>query len=185
MKVLTLRQPWAWAVAHGGKDVENRTWTTRYRGPIAIHAGLAKPDKNNLASRAHRAAHGSSVDTRLHFGAIVAVADLVDVHAAGHHYERDGLVDVCTDRPCCGPWAERGVYHWRLGNVIALRGHGVPHTGAQGLRDLPPATMAKVIEALPYTGTHTFLGYTITEEHAMRARAAGVNPWAEHPLLRV
>lgn len=38
MKALSLQAPWAWLVIHGGKDVENRTWLTHYRGPIAIHA---------------------------------------------------------------------------------------------------------------------------------------------------
>jgi len=38
--VLTLRQPWASAVflARGGKNVENRTWKTNYRGRLYIHA---------------------------------------------------------------------------------------------------------------------------------------------------
>ncbi len=38
MKVLTVRQPWAFAILHLGKDVENRNWSTTYRGPLAIHA---------------------------------------------------------------------------------------------------------------------------------------------------
>ena len=38
MKCLSLRQPWAWAVIHGGKDIENRHWATHYRGPILIDA---------------------------------------------------------------------------------------------------------------------------------------------------
>jgi ASCH domain len=43
--VLTVRQPWAWAIIHGGKDVENRSWRTKYRGPLLIHAGSAfEPD---------------------------------------------------------------------------------------------------------------------------------------------
>ncbi len=41
MKVLSVRQPWAWALIHGGKDVENRSWKTNYRGLLAIHAGKA------------------------------------------------------------------------------------------------------------------------------------------------
>jgi hypothetical protein len=41
MRALTVRQPWAWAIIHGGKDVENRSWTNRYAtGLIAIHAGV-------------------------------------------------------------------------------------------------------------------------------------------------
>lgn len=36
---LSIRQPWSWLIAHGYKDVENRTWKTRRRGPVWIHAG--------------------------------------------------------------------------------------------------------------------------------------------------
>lgn len=35
---LSIRQPWAWAIINLGKDVENRTWKTNYRGPVLIHA---------------------------------------------------------------------------------------------------------------------------------------------------
>lgn len=35
---LSLRQPWAWAVVHAGKDVENRGRNTAVRGPIVIQA---------------------------------------------------------------------------------------------------------------------------------------------------
>ncbi len=39
MKALSVRQPWAWLIVHGFKDIENRTWRTGYRGPVLIHAG--------------------------------------------------------------------------------------------------------------------------------------------------
>lgn len=39
MKAITISQPWASLIADGSKWVENRTWETSYRGPIAIHAG--------------------------------------------------------------------------------------------------------------------------------------------------
>lgn len=38
MKALSIRQPWAWAILYAGKQVENRSWPTTYRGPILIHA---------------------------------------------------------------------------------------------------------------------------------------------------
>lgn len=37
-KALSIAQPWASAIAFAGKDVENRTWRTHFRGPVAIHA---------------------------------------------------------------------------------------------------------------------------------------------------
>ena len=39
MKALSIQQPWAWLIAHGPKDVENRNWMTGYRGIVLIHAG--------------------------------------------------------------------------------------------------------------------------------------------------
>jgi hypothetical protein len=38
MKALSIKQPWANLILHGGKDIENRSWTTRQRGTILIHA---------------------------------------------------------------------------------------------------------------------------------------------------
>lgn len=35
---LSIRQPWAWLIIHAGKDIENRTWPTRFRGWFLIHA---------------------------------------------------------------------------------------------------------------------------------------------------
>lgn len=39
MKALTLHQPWASLIALGHKRIETRSWSTPYRGPLAIHAG--------------------------------------------------------------------------------------------------------------------------------------------------
>ena len=38
MKALSIRQPWAWLIVHGGKDIENRSWHTKFRGRFLVHA---------------------------------------------------------------------------------------------------------------------------------------------------
>jgi hypothetical protein len=38
LKGLSIRQPWAWLIANGHKDIENRTWSTHFRGRVLIHA---------------------------------------------------------------------------------------------------------------------------------------------------
>jgi hypothetical protein len=38
MKALSIRQPWAWLIANGHKDIENRCWKTFFRGSFYIHA---------------------------------------------------------------------------------------------------------------------------------------------------
>lgn len=44
MKALSIRQPWAWLIVNGFKDIENRSWDTKYRGLVLIHAskGMTK-----------------------------------------------------------------------------------------------------------------------------------------------
>ncbi len=39
MIALSIRQPWAWLIVNGFKDIENRSWRRDRRGPILIHAG--------------------------------------------------------------------------------------------------------------------------------------------------
>lgn len=39
LKVITIKQPWATLIARGYKQYEFRTWQTKYRGPLLIHAG--------------------------------------------------------------------------------------------------------------------------------------------------
>jgi hypothetical protein len=43
MKALTIRQPWAWAIINADKDIENRSWPTRFRGTLAVHAAVTLP----------------------------------------------------------------------------------------------------------------------------------------------
>lgn len=38
MKALSIRQPWAWLIVNGHKDVENRKWTSSFRGEFYVHA---------------------------------------------------------------------------------------------------------------------------------------------------
>ena len=39
MKIITIKQPWATLIAAGYKKYEFRSWKTKYRGPLLIHAG--------------------------------------------------------------------------------------------------------------------------------------------------
>lgn len=36
---LSIRQPWAWLIVNGFKDIENRDWPTQFRGLLLVHAG--------------------------------------------------------------------------------------------------------------------------------------------------
>jgi ASCH domain len=50
MMALTVRQPWAAQLVTGRKIIEWRSWPTRYRGPLLIHAGRRRdgPDTHPI-----------------------------------------------------------------------------------------------------------------------------------------
>lgn len=91
MRVLTVRQPWASAIVQGWKDIENRTWETRYRGPLLIHAAAAPPDPADLAPVETMLGRPLNREERAEImrrsgagscGGIVGIVDLVDVVTA-------------------------------------------------------------------------------------------------------
>jgi hypothetical protein len=51
MKAISLLQPWATLMVIGAKKVETRSWNTKYRGPLLIHASKGfPPDCRNICS---------------------------------------------------------------------------------------------------------------------------------------
>ena len=87
MKALSIRQPWAWLIVHGHKPVENRTWSTKFRGPVLIHAskGMTRAEYAEAQDLALRL--GVKIPHRLDldYGGIVGQAEIVDCveHAKG------------------------------------------------------------------------------------------------------
>ncbi len=84
MKALSIRQPWAWLVCAGIKDVENRTWPTPVRGRVQVHASLSKAslDKFTLAAILRIASNKEAAPLmgewdRLTRGAIIGEVDII------------------------------------------------------------------------------------------------------------
>jgi hypothetical protein len=74
MKALTIKQPWVYVILLEGKDIENRSWRTHFRGWIALRAA-AKPDLYASFPRGHRLPDFESSDC----SAICGGARLVDL----------------------------------------------------------------------------------------------------------
>jgi hypothetical protein len=70
VRILSIRQPWAYLIAKGPKDIENRNWSTKYRGPFFIHASL-QVDQETCAD------HGLD-PSDLETGGIVGMAEITD-----------------------------------------------------------------------------------------------------------
>lgn len=97
MKAITIWQPWAGFVAAGVKHNETRSWATKYRGPIAIHAAV-KPIRQVVPLLSEKAfglmveklekasmANGELL-TYFNYGEIIATAELVACHLITEEY---------------------------------------------------------------------------------------------------
>lgn len=166
MKALTLTQPWATAVALESKRIETRSWPTRYRGPIAIHAakGYSVYDllhKNScwnwiaaLWQTGIRFGGGPALDDVLPFGAVVAVAYLADCRPTDSFTQAE-LDTVRTPSDVSQfahlyRWTERqmgdfslGRYGYVLRDVVPLD-TPVPVKGFQRIWNLPADTIAAI-----------------------------------------
>ena len=109
MKALTLRQPYASLVARDQKQYETRSWSTSYRGLLAVHAGKYDDGWGDDLPR----------------GAIVAVVNLANVH------HTDGLLALSKWEREVGDFSP-GRYAWELTDVVKLD-KPIPCRGAQGL----------------------------------------------------
>lgn len=133
MRALTLWQPWAYAITHLGKRVENRSWAApeALRGcKIAVHAGL-RFDAEAFGEL--EAELGDLTGAEIVQGAVVATARLERVVISQRQLPED------QRRWWVGP------YGWVLEDVLAIE--PVRCRGFQGLWELPPAIDEAVIDA--------------------------------------
>jgi len=157
LKIITIRQPWPFAMLTLGKDVENRSWPTSYTGPVLIHAGkaLTRPELESAisaigeilevgaSSRALWKRFESMPESPNDYvrGAVVAVAELVG----------------CVRRPARGHDSEYSRWHWpglwghRFTKIVALE-RPVPWRGVLGYTEAPKTLIAAVNRSLKSPG---------------------------------
>lgn len=128
MKVIVIRQPWAWLIVNGYKDIENRTWATRYRGTLLIQASATLPSRakwDEIEKWVRR--RGVQLPDSFEAGGIVGMAEIED----------------CVTRSR-SKWFE-GPIGWVLTRPRRVR--FVPLTGRLGLFD-PPRAVLKQLRVL-------------------------------------
>jgi hypothetical protein len=85
-RALSVRQPWAWALIYGvkrPKRIENRSWSTRHRGDLVIHASKGLADWQSRSLAEWRSEIPDLPDLLAepfdqHFGCLYGLLDLVD-----------------------------------------------------------------------------------------------------------
>ena len=107
MKALTIKQPWAQLIIDGYKKYEFRSWKTKYRGKILIHAGMSL--ERDMVSRFK--------DYNLEYvmGAIIGEATLEDCILVDEKFNKE-LREI--DPIVYGRSNHIETYAWKLSNVI-------------------------------------------------------------------
>jgi hypothetical protein len=145
VRALPVRQPWAWAIIHGGKDVENRTRNLAgsYRGPLLIHAGRQLDEAGFFdplignGTLSNYLADNSSLLDPFALGKVIGVVDLVSVHHDSDH-----------GRGCpCSPWAIADDWHLAVANARPLS-TPIPAKGRLGLWTPDTELVDQVLEQL-------------------------------------
>jgi len=107
MKAISVKQPWASLIVSGLKDVENRTWPTKFRGKILIHASQ-KPVPGgwkSLNPQQFQKIYTTGISkSKLPYSAIIGCVDIVDCVK--------GYPSV---------WAEPEVWNWVLENPVMFK----------------------------------------------------------------
>lgn len=121
---LSVRQPWAFAIIHGGKDIENRSWRRpnpglAFRGRVCIHAssGMTRDEYEEAESFMRMYAVACPPAHELMRGGVIGMVDVIDVvrDSASHWFF--GPVGLLLRKPvpvepipCKG---QLGFFRWR------------------------------------------------------------------------
>jgi hypothetical protein len=135
MKALSILQPWASLVVHGFKSIETRSWPTRHRGPLAIHAAgwFRKSQRECYRQQPYRdclAAAGIRRMGDFPFGSIIGFVDVIDCVLASELFEE------IDDRERHFGDFGAGMYAWLFADSRPLTAP-IPCLGKRSLFGLP------------------------------------------------
>lgn len=150
MRILTLWEPWATLMALGEKRIETRSWATKYRGPLAIHAakgGLSKDELRRIClgeTCLEKHFHDALSDATFHRGHIVAVVNLAYCVPVAKIFSTDALKGIWLPpkEEAFGDYSN-GRHAWMTDNLFRLP-EPIPYKGSQGLGTLPPDVIEQI-----------------------------------------
>jgi hypothetical protein len=131
LKAISIKQPWVHAILREGKFIENRTWQTKHRGWIALHAS-ANPQYGDIYPRSMKTPDFDALD----YSAICGVARIVSI--------------VTKSRSKWFNQPSRGYvnYGWVLADAKRLR-EPIKCKGALQLWNVPPNILRSIKRQLP------------------------------------
>ena len=139
INVLSLKQPWASLVAWNCKSLETRSWATKYRGPLFIHASASKNKTDAMLCKQYPFSSflAEGEYERLPFGKIIACVNLKDVITSEEALERPKLFSEYCGDPKLSVEFQFGNYSenrqiWLLEKPIKLL-YPIPAKGQLGI----------------------------------------------------
>lgn len=155
MRALSIRQPWAWLIVRPDivdeelrrqayasglmKDIENRSWPTKFRGRVLIHAskGMTRAEYEDARSFIFMDL-GIPPEIRL---------------PPREALERGGIVGIATITDCVvpacqkSPWHIEGAFGFRIADAMPLP--FIECKGALGFFDVPDDVVRALRDSLP------------------------------------
>lgn len=122
MKAITIKQPWASLIVEGVKNIENRSWPTKFRGRVLIHAAQKDFDFRNYMTSEYERHYINSIKKPYITGAIIGSVEIVDCKKS-------------IDNPNKA-WGNLYCYHWILENAIEFT-EPIPAKGRLSFWDYP------------------------------------------------
>ena len=111
-KALSFKQPWAWLMCKGFKDIENRNWRTQFTGRIHVHASKSHSDmtKEILAFMLRNLTNEQASEfmlayNQLDFGALIGelnITGCVNAHLSPWFFGKYGFTvsePILYDKP--------------------------------------------------------------------------------------
>jgi hypothetical protein len=125
---LSIRQPWAWLIVNGHKDIENRDWATPFRGRFLVHAGQSMT----------RPVYEAVVTDLLMADILVSLPDFESLRAQCGGFVGWSTVEDCVrDHP--SPWKQPDSYGFVLRDSTPIP--FVPWKGRLGWFNVPAGTV--------------------------------------------
>lgn len=122
MKAITIKQPWATLIALGEKKFETRSWATKHRGPIAIHAGKSIDLDAYVEFADVLESYGYESFKDLPTGAVISRANLIECHKVIKEYPEQSTAEVeafyIDGKEYDYGFYEEGRYAWELKDVL-------------------------------------------------------------------
>ena len=129
MRVLSIKEPWATLIKEKKKFIETRSWKTKYRGELYIHASLSKISKNDD--------HIKEVltlipDINMSYGYVICKCKLVDCVYMDEKFLKE--IKKNPQEYLCGEYSI-GRYAWVLEDIEVLE-KKIPAKGRLGIWNL-------------------------------------------------